>query len=148
MKGEAPSLSDLLRIPERTMNATKKQEKIRYHMTAPVVNAESSWPIQKAIRHMFKHKVHSLLIKEKDAYVGIVTESDLIFKVLLEDIDRETAPIRAIMSPAPYTMDVEKTLGQAVAYMREKNIRHLPVTEKKEIIGMLSVRDLITYFAK
>ena len=130
------------------MDATKKLEKIRYHMIAPVVSVESNWPIQKAIRHMFKHKVHSLLIKEKDEYVGIVTESDLIFKVLLEDINRETAPIKAIMAPAPYTMDAEKTLGQAVAYMRGKNIRHLPVTEEKKIIGMLSVRDLITYFAK
>ncbi len=129
------------------MKTVKKDEKIRYHMVSPVISAEAHWPIQKTIDQMFDHKIKSILIKEKGKFIGIVTESDLIFKVLLGDLDRNSAPVSAIMSVNIRQMDHDRTLGEAIAFMREKNIRHLAVTEKDTIVGMLSVKDLITYFA-
>ncbi len=53
--------------------------------------------------------------------------------------------IKTVMTPFPYSIDVDATIEKARRFMREHNLRHLPVTENQKLIGVLSDRDIKLY---
>jgi len=53
--------------------------------------------------------------------------------------------IKTVMTPFPYSIDVDAAIDKARRFMREHNLRHLPVTEKQTLIGVLSDRDINLY---
>ena len=124
------------------MKSLKKNEKIRYHIKPPLV-VEPGWSVEKAITYMSKNKARSFLVKENNNFVGIVTESDVIFKVILGELDRKTTPVTEIMTKTILSMDIENTLGECIEFMKGKNIRHLPVTDKNKIVGMMTLMETV-----
>ncbi|MFQ5780172.1 MAG: CBS domain-containing protein [Nitrospiria bacterium] len=103
-------------------------------------------PISDAAKEMRLHEIGSLFIEEGGNYVGIVTDSDLIRKVLTKDIPLDT-PVRAIMHSPVIEIDIEKSVIEANHLMHFNGIRHLGVSEKGKIVGLISVRDLVRYFS-
>jgi len=94
---------------------------------------------------MLKHKCGALLVCEKiknGSLIGIVTERDLTFRVIPKDLDPKKTKVDKIMTKNPDTIKPEKTTIDAIKIMKSKGYRHLPVVNKKEIIGILSMRDL------
>lgn len=53
--------------------------------------------------------------------------------------------IKSVMTPFPYSVDIDAPIAEAQRFMREHRIRHLPVTEKQELVGVLSDRDIKLY---
>ena len=53
--------------------------------------------------------------------------------------------IKSVMTPFPYSVDIDAPISEAQRFMRERRIRHLPVTEKQELVGVLSERDIKLY---
>ena len=97
---------------------------------------------------MVSHNIGSVLIKEFEEYVGIVTETDLTRKVLGKGLNPESTSIAEIMTSPILTMDRYLPVEEANRFMHKKKIRHLGVTEEDKIIGILSVKDLVAYFSK
>lgn len=96
---------------------------------------------------MDKNKVGSLLVKEGENYVGIITKTDLIQKVISKNLDHETTQTHAIMTATILTLDHETTIKEAVELMGENKTRHLGVTENNKIVGVLSIKDISEQFA-
>ncbi|MFQ5579692.1 MAG: cyclic nucleotide-binding/CBS domain-containing protein [Nitrospiria bacterium] len=91
-------------------------------------------------------KIGSLFVEEEDGhYVGIVTDSDLIRKVLTKEIPYDT-PVRDIMQSPILEVGIEKSLVEANHLMHLKEIRHLGISENGKIVGLVSVRDLVHHF--
>jgi len=90
-------------------------------------------------------KIGSLFIKENGRYIGIVTDSDLIRKVLTKKVSYDT-PVRDIMHSPILEVDIEKSLVEANHLMHLNGIRHLAISEEGTIIGLVSVRDLVQHF--
>jgi len=99
-----------------------------------------------ASRQMRDQRVGSLLVRQGDAFIGILSESDLVRRGIADGRDLSAATVESIMTKPIITIDVKKTAEDANALMSEKAIRHLAVTENDQIIGILSVRDLLIYF--
>ena len=102
--------------------------------------------IQEAARAMHDKHIGSLLVKEKDEFSGIVTETDVVGAVAdkLEEISRLT--VQRVMSKPIITVERNMSPHYARDLMADRKIRHLGVTEDGKIVGVVSVRDLLTYF--
>ena len=116
-------------------------------MSAPAISINAEASIKDAGNLIDKNKVGSLLIKKGEDYVGIITKTDLVQKVILRDLDFETTRIHTIMTDAILTIDREATIKRAVGLMRENQVRHLGVTENNKIVGVLSVKDISEDFS-
>ena len=100
-----------------------------------------------AATHMTQKQIGALLVTEQGQWVGIITERDLIQKVIAEEEDPQQIQTRSIMNKPLIGIDINRTVHDASDLMAEKWIRHLPVTENGKIVGILSVRDLIRMVA-
>ena len=124
------------------------REEISDYMSPTVISVESDFTVQDTAQFMHEKNIGSVLIKEKDEYIGIVTETDLTRKVLGGGLDPKTTKVTAVMTPQPlFTLDCHLPVTDANAFMAKKKIRHLPVTEDDKIVGMISVKDLVSFFA-
>ena len=74
---------------------------------------------------------------------GIITERDMVQKVLAEGLNPSQVQVGTIMTVPVIDIDINRTVHDASDLMAKKGIRHLPVTENHQLVGILSVRDLI-----
>ena len=124
-----------------------KNKKVGDFMSAPAISINAEASIKDAGNLIDKNKVGSLLIKKGEDYVGIITKTDLVQKVILRDLDFETTRIHTIMTDAILTIDRGATIKRAVALMSEKQVRHLGVIENNDIVGVLSIKDISEDFS-
>jgi CBS domain-containing protein len=99
--------------------------------------------VLEAARAMAEKQIGSLLILERGDMVGIVTETDVVRKVLAARLPASSTLVGAIMSYPLIQIDINHTVRDASRLMAEKRIRHLAVTEESKVVGLLSVRDLV-----
>lgn len=123
-------------------------DEIGDYMISNVLSIDVQSTVQEAAQFMVSHNIGSVLIKEFDEYVGIVTETDLTRKVLGGGLNAETTVISEIMTSPILTMDRYLPVEEANRFMHKNKIRHLGVTEEDKIVGVLSVKDLVAYFSK
>ena len=117
-------------------------------MTTSVISIGPYSTVQETAKFMHEKNIGSLLVKENDEYIGIVTETDLTRKVLGGGLDPKTIKVTAVMTAQPIiTLDCHQPLTEANAFMAKKKVRHLPITENDKIVGMISVKDLVAFFA-
>jgi CBS domain-containing protein len=91
-------------------------------------------------------RVGAILVGEPGAYVGIVSEADLVRKAMASQVDPVQARVRSVMSSPVITIEQDRSAHDASDLMAEKGIRHLGVTEDGRIVGIVTVRDLLRYF--
>ena len=116
-------------------------------MRTSIETIDSDVPVRAAAQQMATKKVGALLVKQDGELKGIVTERDLVMKVLSREEDTNTLTVKAVMNHPLIDIDINRTIHDASDLMAEKWIRHLPVTENHKIVGILSVRDLIRMIA-
>ncbi len=135
-------------VPHKYVKDQTIREEISDYMSPTVISVESDFTVQETAKFMHEKNIGSVLIKEKDEYIGIVTETDLTRKVLGGGLDPKTTKVTAVMTPQPlFTLDCHLPVTDANAFMAKKKIRHLPVTDDDKIVGMISVKDLVSFFA-
>lgn len=93
-------------------------------------------------RLMAEKRVGAVLVVNHGDLVGIVTERDLNVKVLAPQIDALETPVSAIMTRNPDTLPPDADAMEALAMMQSKHYRHLPITQGKRAVGIVSIRDL------
>ena len=96
-----------------------------------------------ALKMMAKHNIGALLVMTEQNLDGIVSERDCIRKVELTGRDAKTTKVRDIMTGDVITVDCSQPLEECMSLMIDKNIRHLPVYDGGELVGLLSVRDVL-----
>jgi CBS domain-containing protein len=96
-----------------------------------------------AARRMADKRIGALMVTQTGEMVGIVTERDLLQKGLARNEDPARIRVGSVMTHTLIDIDINRTVHDASDLMAEKNIRHLPITENRTIVGILSVRDLV-----
>ena len=84
-----------------------------------------------------------LVMEPPDILLGILTERDLMTRVLARGVDPERTTTREIMTPNPICVPPETLVSDAVVLMLERGFRHLPVVTGTKILGVFSVRDAL-----
>ena len=123
------------------------QDEIGSYMSTPVISVEAATSIQEAVELMDTKNIGSILVKEGDEYVGIVTERDITRQVIAKNMDAKSTAVSVIMSSPLHSLEGSQPVTEANQFMAEHKIRHMAVTEKGKIVGMLSVKDLVSFFA-
>jgi len=96
-----------------------------------------------AIQQMAEHEVGALVVLEGDAVVGIISERDYARKVTLKGrSDRETA-VRDIMTPDVIYIRLDQSIEECMSIVTERRIRHLPVLDNGQLVGIISIGDLV-----
>ena len=96
--------------------------------------------VSKAAKKMARRKVSAVMVVDHESLVGIFTERDAVFRVVARGRDAQTTRLADVMTPAPQTVDPDKSFGYALLLMYENGFRHLPVIENGKLIGIVSAR--------
>ena len=123
-------------------------DEIGDYMISPILSIDLESSVQDAAQFMVAHNIGSVLVKEFEEYVGIVTETDLTRKVLGKGLNAESTPVSEIMTSPILSLDCYLPVEEANRFMHKNKIRHLAVTEEEKIVGILSVKDLVSYFSR
>jgi signal-transduction protein with cAMP-binding, CBS, and nucleotidyltransferase domain len=102
--------------------------------------------LTEAAQLMRTAKVGALLVQAQGAYIGVVTETDLVRKAMAERLDPDHEQVRRVMSSPLITIEIDRSAHEASDLMSERGIRHLAITQDGPIVGIISVRDLLRYF--
>ncbi|MFZ0486122.1 MAG: CBS domain-containing protein, partial [Arenicellales bacterium] len=78
-----------------------------------------------------------------DHLAGIITERDYARKVIIEGRSSKETPVTDVMTKKVLCVTPERTVDECLALMTEKRLRHLPVLEDKNVIGIVSIGDLV-----
>jgi CBS domain-containing protein len=98
-----------------------------------------------AVDEMCRHRVGALLVMDRDAPVGIVSERDLLRRVLLERRDPTTTRVGEVMTSEIVCVEIDSSPGKAMRIMTERRCRHLPVLVDGKIGGLVSIGDLVRW---
>jgi len=113
-----------------------------------VLQIEADASVFEAVKRMVEANVGSLLVTEGGKITGIVTERDYLRRVTLEGrTDRETA-VREIMSSPLIVVSPQTTIDACMALMTDQRIRHVPVVDGGEVVGIVSIGDLVKFKSK
>jgi len=96
-----------------------------------------------ALKLMSEAGIGALLVMDQGRLEGIFSERDYARKVALEGRDSRTTTVNEIMTRDVLCVSPESSTEECMALMVQKRIRHLPVVKDSEVIGMISIRDLM-----
>jgi CBS domain-containing protein len=99
--------------------------------------------VLEAAQRMTEKRIGSLLVLEAGDMVGIVTEADLVRKVIASHLPARSTNIKSVMNAPLIQIDINCTVREASRLMAKERIRHLAVTEEHKVVGLLSLRDLV-----
>lgn len=97
----------------------------------------------KALQIMSEENLGCLLVIDKGKVVGIFTERDYARKVILKGKSSKTTPVSELMTKEVLFVDPGTSVEDCMALMTEKCVRHLPVMEKKKLVGVVTVGDVV-----
>ena len=99
--------------------------------------------VLEALQRLADYEVGALMVVEDDRLVGVVSERDYTRKVALQGKSSKEMRVADIMTPDVMTVTPSTHTRECMTMMSQKRIRHLPVVEGAQIIGMISIRDLM-----
>ncbi len=99
--------------------------------------------VYEALESMSKHNTGALLVMDGDKMVGILSERDCVRKVELAGRNVRDTRVRDIMTGDVITVSCDQPLEECMHLMQDKGIRHLPVYDDQELMGFVSVRDML-----
>ncbi|HEX9756904.1 MAG TPA: CBS domain-containing protein [Nitrospiria bacterium] len=111
-----------------------------------IVTVEYNASLQQAAQIMRDKRIGSLLVVKDGEYVGIFSETDVTRRAAAEGLDPKKVTIESIMTTPIISLEIKTEPEKANDLMKDKGIRHLPLTENGKIIGIISVRDLLRFF--
>lgn len=109
----------------------------------PIVSIDSKAKARDAARLMVEKHIGSLVANRDGLPFGMVTERDLMKKILVDGEDPSKVTVGDVMIAPLATIDVSSTAMDAVRRMIEKQVKRLVVTEEKKIVGIVTQTDLI-----
>ena len=112
-------------------------------MKSPIITASSSTTVDKIAKIMKVNGIGGVVIEKDGKLIGIVTKSDIIFRVVAEEKDPKKIKAEDIMSSPLHTVDVETSLVDIARKMAKENIRRIVVTRNNRPVGVLSDRDIL-----
>lgn len=107
--------------------------------------AELEDTVLQTVEAMVERNIGAVPVLHKGKLVGIFSERDLMRRVVAEGRDPRSTCLAEVMTDDPLTINMNEDLGNCMALMRRHNFRHLPVCHEGQLIGMVSLRDILLH---
>jgi CBS domain-containing protein len=112
-------------------------------MTKNPYGVTTSATLNEAARMMRDQEIGDVLVMRDDGTLcGLVTDRDLVVRGLAEGLDPGSASVEEVCNHDPVTLSSDQPVEEAVAVMRQYNIRRLPIVDGENLVGILSLGDL------
>lgn len=111
-------------------------------MTKNVKTVIPDSPLVEVIQKMNKFEIGSVVVVQRRRPVGIITERDILRKIIEPWIDPKIVKAKEIMSTPPLTIKDDAPLEEAAEIMMKNRIKKLPVVKNEKVIGIVTVTDL------
>lgn len=99
--------------------------------------------VLRATQIMNQHKIGSLIVMEDGRLVGIFTERDVLRRVVAEERNPLSTPVRAVMTEHPLCCTPSDEMDQVAGLMKNRRVRHVPVCDSGgRVLGMISIGDI------
>jgi signal-transduction protein with cAMP-binding, CBS, and nucleotidyltransferase domain len=112
-------------------------------MTKKPVTVEAGANLQECAKIMDSNHVGSLLIKKGAKAIGIISEQDIVRKVVARGMNPVKEKVEEVMEKNLITIAPDRDIFDALVVMRDTNIRHLPVVQKGQMVGLLTLKDIL-----
>ena len=112
-------------------------------MVGEVITIEANVTIRKAVRLMNNREIGCLVVVQDGKPTGIVTERDMLKRVLVAGRDPRAVEVAEVMSKPLLFMESEKEIEEAVKLMFKHKIKKLPIVENGRLVGLVTLTDLI-----
>jgi CBS domain-containing protein len=114
-------------------------------MSSPVITIAEDAPVNKVAELMDKHGLGCIIVTSKKGKpLGIITERDLVARVLAKNAKPDTVKASEVMTSPLMTIEPDATISEAARRMSRLNIRRLGVIYKGQLIGLLSSKDILS----
>ena len=100
-------------------------------------------PVIDAVRLMAEKYIGALLVMDGAKLVGILSERDYARKIVLQGRASSSTPVREIMTSDVISVGCDDTIDHCMQIVTDKRIRHLPVVRAGEVVGVVSIGDLV-----
>ena len=117
---------------------------VRDIMTYPAITEDEDASVAKISKDMKMSGIGSVVITKEDNPVGIITDRDVVIKVITRNRNPDGVKAKEIMSFPLMTIEADASLGRACKLLLEKGIRRLLVIDDGEFVGILSLRNIVT----
>ncbi|NIU39461.1 CBS domain-containing protein [Candidatus Bathyarchaeota archaeon] len=117
--------------------------KVKDVMVGEVITIEANVTVRKAVRLMNNREIGCLVVVQDGKPAGIVTERDMLKRVLVAGRDPRAVEVDEVMSKPLLFMEPEKEIEEAVKLMFKHKIKKLPVVENERLVGLVTLTDLI-----
>ncbi len=108
-----------------------------------VWSIEPQETVFEAIKRMAEKGIGALVVLEKGKLVGLISERDYARKVILKNKSSHETTVREIMTSPVICGRPQQTADECMALITEKRIRHLPIIDNDQVIGVISIGDLV-----
>ena len=112
---------------------------------AKIIAVDRHISVRHAAKIMRETGIGSVLVEWNKVVIGIVTDTDICRRVVGMGLDPDLTPVEHIMTAPIIKIDENKTIRDANAMMAREHVRHLGVSRDGKLVGMISVRDMVTF---
>ena len=116
-------------------------------MTKTIITIDKDGPVNEAVKTMSEKRIGCIVVTDAGTPVGIATERDILQRVVVEGLDVSKVKMKDIMSEPLITINGNMPIINAIRMMQKNNVRHLPIIEKGELVGIVTQRDLLRALA-
>lgn len=135
-------------VPKNKIEEVLMNDPIARLEPHPPLTVDPQTSVQEAVKKMTEAKIGCLLVVSRGDLAGILTERDILFKIMGTKKDLSKTPVSALMTPNPQTLSEDDTLAYALNMMSVRGFRHIPIVRNGKPVGIISVRDVLKYLSK
>ena len=119
--------------------------KVEDIMVEDVITVDSDVPVMEAVKLMNENEIGCLVVTRRGKNVGIITERDLLKRIIAKLRDPTKTKVRQIMTKPLIIVDPDMDLEDATKLMFKRNIKKLPVIEGENLVGLVSLTDIARF---
>jgi CBS domain-containing protein len=113
-----------------------------------VLKIDADATVLEAVKRMVESNVGSLLVTDGGRVTGIVTERDYLRRAALQERPDSETTVREIMTSPLVVATADTAIDECMALMTERRIRHVPVVDGADVVGLVSIGDLVKFQSK
>ena len=111
--------------------------------TKSLVTTTEDTPVTEAVSMMTRDNIHSLMVMKDDQMIGIFTDRDYVHKIVAIQRDPAQLKVGDVMTKEVTTVSPDASIKACIELMHHGKFRHLPITEAGQVIGMISMTDVM-----
>jgi len=111
----------------------------------PIITIDEEASVTDASKMMVSNSRGSVVVTRKGSPVGILTERDVMTKVVAKSIDPTSIKAKQVMTSSPIAVEKDRSLREAIDLMNRKGLRRMLVSENGKIVGIFTLRDVVKH---